>query len=70
MYTDVESYEMYDILIAETCNDAGKYPKCCQQMGALSCYVQGGNCYCDPLCDEYHDCCEDTSSQYSSGGLM
>ena len=71
MYTDVESYEMYNTLnIAQTCNDAGKYPECYQRMSALYCYVQGGNCYCDPLCALYNDCCEDASSQYSSGELM
>ena len=69
---DVESYEMYDTLIAKTCNDARKYPQCNKRgIDASSCYVQGGDCYCDLQCASlYNDCCEDASSQYSSGELM
>ena len=52
-------------ILAETCYDAGKHPNCCNRVNASACYVPGGNCYCDPLCTLYHDCCADAETHLS-----
>ena len=50
---------------ADSCTSARKYPNCCNRVDASACYVPGGNCYCDPLCTLYHDCCDDAETHLS-----
>ena len=52
-------------IIAESCAGARKYPNCCNRVNASECHVPGGNCYCDPLCPLYHDCCADATTRLS-----
>ncbi len=57
------------------CNDAGKYPNCCysNRKNASACFVPEKDCYCDPLCKFYGDCCNDAarnSTQCLSGELI
>ena len=49
-----------------------KYPNCCNRIyvNISACYVPGGNCYCDPLCSLYHDCCDDATTRCPSGELL
>ena len=63
-------------VIAEICNGARKYPNCCKSnrtdIRASACHVPGGNCYCDPLCKYFDDCCDDAPKKCSksSGELL
>ena len=41
-------------------------------MRALACHVPGGNCYHDPVCECFGDCCDDAPKSCSkfSGELL
>ena len=45
--------------IAQTCSEAGKLPGSCTWNWSSSCYVNGGDCYCDNFCVVFNDCCDD-----------
>ncbi len=61
-----------NINTADSCTGAGKYdnPSCCNRVNASACYVPGGNCYCDPLCTLYHDCCDDAETRLEECKLL
>ena len=50
--------------IITACDDAGKYPEChcINRNNTKACFAPKGNCYCDPLCKFYGDCCADAQS--------
>ena len=45
--------------IAQTCSEAGIGVGCCPWTSSSSCYVGGGDCYCDSYCVVFNDCCGD-----------
>ena len=47
--------------IARTCAEAGESPGQCITSSTSPCYVHGGDCYCDPTCTFYNDCCNDVA---------
>ena len=55
---------------ADSCTGARKYPDCCKRVNASACYVPGGNCYCDPLCTQYRDCCNDAETRLTQCKLL
>lgn len=58
------SYTNYNFL-AQTCTEAGKIPGGCMWFTS-SCYVPGGNCYCDSYCTYFNDCCDDVSGSMTN----
>ena len=36
---------------------------CVPQFNNVSCYVERGECYCDPICLLNGDCCDDAKSK-------
>ena len=61
----ISIHEVFIIVVADSCTGARKYPNCCNRVDVSACYVPGGNCYCDPLCTLYHDCCNDAEAHLS-----
>ena len=58
-HTHVNTKQKHACILAQTCSQAGKPPGCCTWGGSSSCYVSGGNCYCDSSCVSFNDCCDD-----------
>ena len=52
------------IIIASTCFGVMKSVGYCKwKFNNVSCYVEGGECYCDPLCVHFGDCCADVNGK-------
>lgn len=56
-------------IIAQRCAEAGLNRGCCSLASSPSCYVPGGNCYCDNVCTRYNDCCDDVLAAPLCGEL-
>ena len=61
-FTNVMHVPMY--LLAENCTGAKMGAGyCVPQFNNVSCYVERGECYCDPICLLNGDCCDDAKSK-------
>ena len=52
------------LIAAESCGQANIELLCSWEHNSESCYVEGGECYCDCFCIYFGDCCSDARSKF------